>query len=76
MNYMEEALKPAIDYLLNEKNFNVIISEFYDGCDKLTKIKRKILENVGMTKEAVLHKRKINTKTGLPENRIIYSIIK
>lgn len=74
--YMEEALKPAIDYLLNEKNFNVIISEFYDGCDKLTKIKRKILENVGMHEEAVLHNRKINSKTGCAENKVIYSIIK
>lgn len=74
--YMEEALKVVIDYLLNEKGFNVIISEFYDGYQKLTQIKSRMLENVGMTKEAVLHNRKINTKTGLAENKIIYSIIK
>lgn len=74
--YMEEALKVVIDYLLNEKKFNVVISEFYDGCQKLTQIKCRMLENVGMTKEAVLHNRKINTKTGLAENKIIYSIIK
>lgn len=75
-DYMEEALKPAIDYLLNEKNFNVIISEFYDGCDKLTKIKRKILENVGMHEEALLYNRKIKSKIGCAENKVIYSIIK
>lgn len=74
--YMEEALKVVIDYLLNEKKFDVVISEFYDGCDKITKIKSNMLENVGMSKEAVLHNRKINTKTGLPENKIIYSIFR
>lgn len=74
--YMEEALKGIIDYLLNEKKFNVIISEFYDGCETVTKIKSNILENVGMTKEAVLHNRKINNKTGLAENKIIYSIFR
>ena len=74
--YIEEALIVIIDYLLNEKNFNVLISEFYDGYEKLAQIKSKILENVGMSKEAVLHQRKINSKTGLAENKIIYSIIK
>ena len=74
--YMEEGLKVIIDYLLNEKNFNVLISEFYDGYEKLTQIKSNILENVGMSKEAVLHNRKINQKTGLAENKIIYSIFK
>lgn len=74
--FMEEALKVVIDYLFNEKNFDVIISEFYDGYEKLEKIKCNMLENVGMSKEAVLHKRKINTKTGLAENKIIYSIFK
>lgn len=74
--YMEEALKVVIDYLLNDKKFDVVISEFYDGCDKITKIKSNMLENVGMTREAVLHNRKINAKTGLPENKIIYSIFR
>ena len=74
--YMEEALKVIIDYLLNEKKFNVLISEFYDGCSQLTKIKREMLENVGMSEEAVLHNRKINSKTGRTENKVIYSIFK
>lgn len=74
--FMEESLKVIIDYLFNKKGFDVIISEFYDGYEKLTKLKSNMLENVGMTKEAVLHKRKINTKTGLAENKIIYSIFR
>ena len=74
--FMEEALKVIIDYLFNEKCFDVLVSEFYDGCKKLIQIKRNILENVGMTEEAVLHKRKINKKTGIAENKIIYSIFK
>ena len=74
--YMEEALKVILDYLINEKNFNVVISEFYDGCKKVAQFKSTVLENVGMSKEAVLHNRKINSKTGLTENRIIYSIFK
>ena len=74
--YMEEALKVIIDYLMNEKKFNVLISEFFDGNEKLTQIKSKMLENVGMSKEAILHKRKINSKTGLTENIIIYSMFK
>ena len=74
--FLEEALKVIIDYLFNEKGFEVLTSEFYDGCKKLIQIKRRILENVGMTEEAVLHKRKINQKTGVAENRVIYSIFK
>lgn len=74
--YMEEALRVIIEYLLNEKKFNVLITEFYDGCEKLIKLKRKIIENVGMSEEAILHNRKINSKTGHRENKIIYSIIK
>lgn len=74
--YMEEALKVTIDYILNEKKFDVIVSEFYDGYKKLAQIKSKFLENIGMSQEAILHKRKINRKTGLAENKIIYSMFK
>ena len=55
---------------------NVLITEFYDGCEKLIKLKRKIIENVGMSEEAILHNRKINSKTGRTENKVIYSIFK
>jgi hypothetical protein len=71
---MEEALIEVFEYLFNVKGFNIIISEFYDGY--LTTIKSNILENVGMKREAVLHERRINDKTGMSENEIIYSISK
>lgn len=72
---LEEALKVVINYLLNTGKFDVIACEFFDGCKKIVEAKSKILENVGMVKEAVLHKRIINNKTGLAENKIIYSIV-
>ena len=72
---LEEALKVVINYLLKTGKFDVIVSEFFDGCKKLVEDKSKILENVGMVKEAILHKRIINSKTGLAENKIIYSIV-
>lgn len=70
---MEEALTEICNYLFNKKNMNVLISEFYDGNKELIEIKSKMLENVGFTREAILHKRKINEKTGKAENKIIYS---
>ena len=72
---LEEALKVVINYLLKTGKFDVIISEFFDGCKKLVEAKSRILENVGMVKEAILHKRIINSKTGLAENKIIYSMV-
>lgn len=72
----EEALTEICNYLVNEKKFEVLISEFYDGNEELTKIKSKVLENIGMTREAVLHRRMINEKTGKAENKIIYSMFK
>ena len=35
-----------------------------------------ILKNIGMRQEAILRNRKINNKTGKPENLIIFSITK
>lgn len=75
-HYIEEALREVLDYLFKEKNFNIIVSEFYDGCEVISKIKSNVLEAVGMEKEAVLRNRKINHKTGIAENKVIYSIIK
>lgn len=73
---MEEALTEICNYLFDEKNINVLISEFYDGNKELIEMKSKMLENVGFTREAILHKRKINEKTGIAENKIIYSKFK
>lgn len=74
--YMEEALKKVINYLFNIEDFNIVISNFYDGNKELTKKKESILQNVGMRKEACLRNRKINEISGESENRLIYSITK
>lgn len=74
--YMEEALDKILEYLFYEEDFNLVISNFYDGNKKFTQIKENMLQNVGMIKEACLRNRKINDKNGRAENRIVYSIIK
>lgn len=75
-HYMEEALNCVLEYIFNEKNFNMVVSKFYDGNEEITKYKTAILEGIGMKKEAVLRNRKINEKTGIIENQVIYSITK
>lgn len=74
--FMEESLNRVLQYLFEEEGFEIVVSEFYDGCKKIIKAKSDILENVGMKKEAVLRNRRINTKTQEPEGKIIYSILK
>lgn len=71
--FMEESLVEICNYLFNEKNVNVLISEFFVGNEEVEKIKSNVLEKAGFTKEAVLHNRKINKKTGKYENKVIYS---
>ena len=73
---IEEALKKVLNYLLEQERFNIVISNFYDGNEEITKKKETILKNVGMTKEACLRSRKINVESGKAENKIIYSITK
>lgn len=75
-HYMEEALICVLEYIFNEKNFNMVVSMFWDGNEELTNYKTTILEGIGMKKEAVLRNRKINEKTGIIENQVIYSITK
>lgn len=75
-HYMEEALTRVLEYIFNEKDFNMVVSEFYDGNKQVNDFKTTILEKLGMKKEAVLRNRKINEKTGLAENQVIYSITK
>lgn len=75
-HYMEEALNCVLKYIFEEKNFNMVVSKFCDGNKEITNFKSEILEKIGMTKEAVLRNRKINQKTGIIENQIIYSITK
>ena len=75
-HYMEEALNCVLEYIFKEKNFNMVVSKFWDGNEELTNFKSEILKNIGMKKEAVLRNRKINEKTGIIENQVIYSITK
>lgn len=72
--YMEEALAKVLEYLFEEKKFYIVISNFYDGNKELTEIKEKMLQGVGMRKEACLRNRRINQKNGKSENKVIYSI--
>ena len=75
-HYMEEALNCVLEYIFNEKNLNMVVSKFYDGNKEITNHKSAILEGIGMKKEAVLRNRRINEKTGIIENQVIYSITK
>lgn len=73
---MEEALICVLDYLFNVRKFNIVTSYFFDGYPIVAKIKRKILEKVGMQQDAVLRNRQINEKSGVAENKVVYSILK
>lgn len=75
-HYMEEALNSVLEYIFNEKGLNMVVSKFYDGNEEITNFKTTILDTIGMKKEAVLRNRKINEKTGILENQVIYSITK
>lgn len=54
----------------------MVVSKFYDGNKEIMEYKTEILETIRMKKEAVLRNRKINEKTGIIENQVIYSITK
>lgn len=75
-HYMEEALNCVLEYIFNEKGLNMVVSKFYDGNEEITNFKTTTLEGINMKKEAVLRNRKINEKTGVLENQVIYSITK
>lgn len=75
-NYMEEALNCVLEYIFTQQHLNMVVSKFYDGNKEIKEFKEKVLNGVNMKKEAVLRERKINEKTGLMENKVIYSITK
>ena len=68
--FMEDALIKVIRFLFVKKNIDLIESSFYEQ----NKISSIILENIGMTKEAILRERRINEKTHQKEDFVIYSI--
>lgn len=70
MNLMTQALDRVIKYLFDKKQIELIECSYYDQNKEID----KILDNVGMKKEAVLKSRRINTKTRKKEDYVIYSI--
>lgn len=71
-NFMQDALLEVINYLINKKHIELIISSYYEK----NSISSFILESIGMKKEAVLRDRRINEKTNEKEDLVIYSINK
>ena len=68
------AINDIVSHLF-EKGFDVISYECCDGSE-LYKINEKVLEYTDFEKEAILHNRIVNEKTGEKNNKVIYSIIK
>ena len=69
---MKEALNEIINFLFVNKNIELIECSYYEQDNK----NAKILESVGMIKEAILRNRRINSRTQKKENFVIYSIDK
>ena len=65
-----QALKIVMNYLFKRKGMELIECTYY-GHNKETD---EILDNIGMTKEAVLKQRRYNEKTNKREDYVIYSI--
>ena len=73
---LEESIEETMNYLMYEEGISIIICKFYDSNEFIKKTRNNILKNIGMRQEAILRNRKINNKTGKPENLIIFSITK
>ncbi len=69
-----EAIRKMVSHLF-EKGLEVISYEYYDT-KEFCKINKEIIEDSGFEKEAVLHKRKIDSDTGKKCDKIIYAIFK
>lgn len=70
INLMQQALNKVMNYLFLKRNVELIESSYYEQ-NALT---GQVLDNIGMTKEAVLRNRRLNTATNKKENFVIYSI--
>lgn len=71
-NFMKDALTQIFNFLFNKKEIELIECSFYEQ-NKNSSI---ILDEIGMTREAVLRDRRINEVTQEKENFVIYSINK
>lgn len=70
--YTEEVLKTMFKYLFENHPFDIIVIKYYSN--KI--FSNPILENAGMTRDAVLRNRRINSVTGEKESLIAYSILR
>ena len=70
--FMKEALIKICNFLFSKKNVELIECSYYEQ-NKATSI---VLEEIGMTREAILRDRRINVHTNKKEDFIIYSINK
>lgn len=70
--YMSEALKRVIDFLLNEEEM-ILIETKYNSRNAAS---GRVMEKVGMKKDATLRSRRIDENTGELSDLIIYSIMK
>lgn len=71
-NFMKDALTQIFNFLFTKKNIELIECSYYEQ-NNSTNI---ILNEIGMTKEAVLRDRRVNEQTNKKENFVIYSINK
>lgn len=70
--FMKEALTQIFNFLFTKKDIELIECSYYEQDNN----KNNTLEEIGMTKEAILRDRRINEKTNKKENFVIYSISK
>lgn len=70
INLMQQALNKVMNYLFLKKNVELIECSYYEQ-NALT---GQVLDNIGMTKEAVLRNRRFNIATNKRENFVIYSM--
>lgn len=70
ISLMPEALNKVMNYLFDKKGIELIQCSYYEQSEETG----KVLDNIGMKKEAVLKDRRINEQTKKKENYVIYSI--
>lgn len=70
--YATEALRAVIEYLLNECEFHLVEAKH----QSLNPASGRVMEKVGMKKDAVLRQRRINKITKQINDLIVYSMTK
>ena len=70
--YGTEALTRIIKFFFEEVGVETIYAYYVEG----NSASGKVLEKVGMRQDAILRNRQINEKSGVAENKVVYSILK